>query len=403
MSVPGLKKRVRKNGAVAWYWIATGVSRNASEYPLKIRRIVAASEAEAEARAWQLTAELRAWLSERPETIAYNGTMASLIACYRADEDSPYQAIRENSRRSYDFDLRTLKAHVGATRIGPLTRKDFSRWHRNFRAPVEPPYDDAGNKIFGTERIRRAHGLMTMVRMLLSYGVSMRFAGCAAAKQVIDEMTFQMPAPRHQAMTFAQASAIVDKALETGSRSLALAQAIQFELGLRQIDVIGQWLTAGAGAQGIVWLGQQWTGGITWADLTAERLAKRTSKTGQEGVWNPADYPLLVKVVAAFGERERIGPVTIDERTGRPYRVREYRGRWRDLARLAGVPDDVWNMDSRAGAITEADEAGGNPEDVRKFATHANRQTTQRYIRDTIQATSRIAKLRVEHRGKVRG
>jgi hypothetical protein len=33
--------------------------------------------------------------------------------------------------------------------------------------------------------------------------------------------------------------------------------------------------------------------------------------------------------------------------------------RWfRQIARAAGIPDDVWNMDSRAGGATEADEAG---------------------------------------------
>jgi len=35
------------------------------------------------------------------------------------------------------------------------------------------------------------------------------------------------------------------------------------------------------------------------------------------------------------------------------------RSRWfRQIARAACIPDEVWNMDSRAGGATEADEAG---------------------------------------------
>lgn len=209
-----------------------------------------------------------------------------------------------------------------------------------------------------------------------------------------------MPAPRGKEMTFAMASAVLDEALTAGIRSIALGQALQFELGLRQIDVIGTWVKSDTATGGLTYRGRRWTGGITWADLTAERLAKRTSKTGQEGQWRVADYPLLLKAIAAFAEEERVGPAIIDERTGQPYKHQEYAKRWRPLATIAGVPNDVWNMDSRAGAITEADEAGAEPDDVRKFATHADRQTTQRYIRRTGEATSRVAKLRVEHRTK---
>lgn len=398
MSVPGLKKRVRGNGTTVWYWVADGAERSAERaadvraYPIRTVALKATTEAEAEAEAWPLTTELRAWLAERAKLIRFKGTIGSLIDCYQTDETSPYRSnIRENTRRSYDHDLGILLRHVGATRVSTLTRADFFRWHTNFAKPKEKD---------GERRVRRAHGLMTMVRMLLSFGKSMRFEGCAAAKEVIDEMTFEVPGARQRAMAFEQAAAVVDEAAKVGRRSIALGQALQFELGLRQIDVIGQWVVAAPGAVGIVHGGQQWTGGITWADLTAERLAKRTSKTGQAAEWNPAAYPLLVKAMALFAESERVGPAVVDETTTRPYKKRDYSGDWRAIARAAGVPDDVWNMDSRAGAITEAHEAGANPEDVRKFATHADARTTQRYVRRTSEATDRVARLRVEFRGR---
>lgn len=58
------------------------------------------------------------------------------------------------------------------------------------------------------------------------------------------------------------------------------------------------------------------------------------------------------------------------------------------------MPDDVWNMDSRAGAITDAYRAGAEPSDVMAAATHTQLSTNLSYRRTTIEQTSRVAKLR---------
>lgn len=306
--------------------------------------------------------------------------LSDLIAVYRSDEDSPYRAVRQNTRVGYDYCLGILEREIGSARIDVLTRKDFAAWHRRF--------SEGG-------RVRRAHGLMTMLRMLLSFGASMRFDGCRDAKDVLGEMTFSTPPRRTTAMTYPQAHAIVEKAIGLGVRSIALGQALQFELGLRQADVIGQW-TVNHGTGGIRWKGRTWGGGLTWTDLTADSLAKRTSKTGAEGQWNPAEFPLLVRAMGAFTPPERIGPAIVDERAGRPYSSRHAYGEvWRRVADAAGVPRTVWNMDSRAGAISEAADAGASMEDMREFATHANAATTSRYVRRSLEATTRVARRRV--------
>ncbi len=162
---------------------------------------------------------------------------------------------------------------------------------------------------------------------------------------------------------------------------------------MRQIDVIGRW-AEGRAEGGISYRGRLWGGGLTWADLTAEKLAVRTSKTGAEGEWTLANYPLLVRAIEAFPEEERIGPAVVDERTGQPYKDKAYGKIWRKIATAAGIPKEVWNMDSRAGALSEAAEAGAEPEDMREFGTHASFETTQRYIRRTGKATDRVAGLR---------
>ena len=57
-------------------------------------------------------------------------------------------------------------------------------------------------------------------------------------------------------------------------------------------------------------------------------------------------------------------------------------GNWfRQIARAAGIPDDVWNMDSRAGGATEADAAGADFTDIQGALTHKGPSMTRRYIR----------------------
>jgi hypothetical protein len=56
--------------------------------------------------------------------------------------------------------------------------------------------------------------------------------------------------------------------------------------------------------------------------------------------------------------------------------------RWfRQIARTAGILDDVWNMDTRAGGATEADEAGAALEAIQGSLTHAKDGSTLRYLR----------------------
>lgn len=73
--------------------------------------------------------------------------------------------------------------------------------------------------------------------------------------------------------------------------------------------------------------------------------------------------------------------MVVDERTGKPWIKSHFPRTFRKIARAAGWPDDVWNMDSRAGAASEAFEAGAEPADVMKAATHTQLSTTMGYNR----------------------
>jgi integrase len=111
-------------------------------------------------------------------------------------------------------------------------------------------------------------------------------------------------------------------------------------------------------------------------------------------------YPLVVAELDRLAAVPRVGPVIIDSKTGEPFKYRVYARRWREIARAAGIPDDVWNRDSRAGGVTEGGDAGADIEDLRQHAGHANIRMTQRYDRQTLVKTSRVAQARVKYRNK---
>jgi integrase len=138
-----------------------------------------------------------------------------------------------------------------------------------------------------------------------------------------------------------------------------------------------------------------------WQEISPDRiLTHDTGKTGQRVVHDLKECPLVLAELDRLPALPRIGPVIIDSKTGEPFRRREYSGRWREIARAVGIPDDVWNRDSRAGGVTEGGDAGADIEDLRQHAGHADIRTTQRYNRKTLEKTKRVAKARVEHRNK---
>lgn len=55
-------------------------------------------------------------------------------------------------------------------------------------------------------------------------------------------------------------------------------------------------------------------------------------------------------------------------------------------------------MDARAGAITEAEDAGADPDHIRSAAAHAQTATTQRCSRGALGKSRRVAELRLAHR-----
>jgi len=330
------------------------------------------------------------WLSTAPgadRPVDFDGTLGALCRLYETHPDSPYQDKAPGTQRVYADDLRLIGRVLGARRIAKLTGLDFARWYKEFKKPKE---DGA------PERKRRAHGIMVMLRILFSYGAMMRLAGCKELRDVLSHMRFADAPPRDQQITYPQATAFIAKAHQLGFPETALAQALQFEGTLRQWDVIGEWVRDRAAPEG--W---RWTKGLLWNEIGRDRtLRKKTSKTGAAVMIDLNDYPLVAAELDRLGEIPRIGPAVLDSRTREPFKRREFSGRWREIVRAAGIPDEVWNRDSRAGGVTEGADAGADIEDLRQHAGHADTRTTQRYNRKTLVKSKRVAQLRVAHRNE---
>jgi hypothetical protein len=94
------------------------------------------------------------------------------------------------------------------------------------------------------------------------------------------------------------------------------------------------------------------------------------------------------------------GPVIMSEFDKLPWTGPEFRRWWRLVADACGIPKSVRNMDSRAGAISEATDAGADLEHVRHAATHSDIAMTQRYSRGSVEKVENVQRLRTKHRNK---
>lgn len=237
------------------------------------------------------------------------------------------------------------------------------------------------------------YGCVQTLRRVVSYGVELRNRDAIELAQVLTKTTFSAPRKRSRRPTYEQIRAFRAKAHEASRASIALAITLQFDLHLRQKDVIGEWERRGQGVEG-------WHWGLTWNHIdSALILRKPTSKSnGEEAAEH--DLKLYPDVLAELPKDRGVGPIVLDERTGLPWSASHFRRQCKKIAAAAGWPSGLWNMDARAGAISESLDAGADAFDVMNAATHTKLSTTQGYNRERVEQTSRVAKLRMARRDK---
>lgn len=387
---PGLK--IGRNNLR--YWIAGQVARDTIGFPDKsIPLPIDASDEEIASLCLEHTARLRAWIDEQKKlnpdnpALRYDGTVYSACQVYQKHPLSRFHKVKRNTRGSYVDSLKVIESTVGKRLIRNLTILDVEHWYDNWRKPVAP---------HGTERIDRAHDAVSMFKTVLRFNAALRRPECKLLVEELKLIKFEKGGARQSEMTFAHASAFIRTALELGRTNvipmqralgMAICTAGQFDLLVRQKDMLGEWgvdadLTPRSRPLAIAYGDKVWTGYFTWENIPGWRWRMKTSKSKYR---SPADFDLqkhslLFPLLEMVPHDERTGPIVKDEKN-RPMIERSHREWWRDIARIAGIPDSVWNMDNRAGGATEADESGAPLDAIQGAMTHDKPGTTLRYIR----------------------
>jgi hypothetical protein len=409
ITAPGLKQ-IKRGSRVDLYWVKDENPMFADYSPATVRIHVDLSDASAVEKVEDICRReqdaMLGWLEEatggdkerlRPK---FNGTFGSICNLYESDEESGYADLQGNTKSSYQDALKIIRNDIGLRRIDLVAPKYFRTCYRNWRKPAQ-----AG----GEERVRRAHGAIGQIKIVLAYGMEANHfaAHCERLLKALSKMRFAKNPPRGITMTFEQARAITCEALDAGDLSTALVQALQYECFLRQIDIVGKWRVAPAGyvlkpgeirRSNKVWHGM--TIGMTINDEKLLRV--RTSKTAQFVAHAIEKCELVMMCLEKLGPMEPDRPVAcrVD---GSPWTDhRDFGKHWRTYANKADVPKNVWNMDNRASGITEATAAGAAHDDLASGAAHASKSTTRKiYMRGAREISERVQSKRQSSRTKI--
>ncbi|WP_249740767.1 hypothetical protein [Agrobacterium rubi] len=374
---PGYQYRDNRDGTRAHYWNPKRAVKGSPAALSAIRLADGLTDDEIASECQRRTNELKAELVERESSPEFDGTIKSLILCFRNDKTSTLHSVKHSTRiRDYEPSLRVLEKNVGKRRVDALRASDFREWFTQWKKKGH----------------RRASGAIKLLRLVISYGAGERFHGCAQARLILSDMRFEQPAPRTIAMTYEQCLAIVKMSAEMECPSIGFVEALKFETALRRIDVIGEWAPSPGGGE------FRWTG-LMAKDISKDMvLTLKTSKTGAAVARDLNSYTLVAEALKAYRIPD-IGPVVIDEDHGKPYWENRYTEKFKKVRNAAGVPSNVWSMDSRAGAVSETVEATGSLEAARDLATHTTTKTTRRYSRgDGLEASRKVAEARTKNR-----
>jgi hypothetical protein len=413
-NAPGHRIRRRKEGwAVIWQCRSDLARRDPGYKPVSRRICIIGDEPTEIERAFisqqcnLLQDDMILWSKGGVPVLGqFDGSWGDLIRHYLTDPDSPHHKKRYRSRRNAQSFFKIIGDDHGKELVGETKARHFLRWHETW-----------------TERgVVMAHALMGYVRSLCTFGKTiLDDEDCSRAKELLRDMKFKNGQPRTVVLSFEQVIAVRGAFIEAGKLEMALAQSLQYEMTSRQKDIIGEWIPQSEpGISDVIDGNNKWLCGLRWEEIDEDFIVHHTtSKRGKDMPDPDLKYcPLVLedfeRIAPSCVSRDAAGtiasirrdmfpatgPVIVNPKTRLPYGDDEFRKIWRKYATKVGIPKNVKNMDSRAGAITEALRAGASLEDVRKTATHSQISTTARYSRADKEAAAAVKKRVLEHRNK---
>jgi hypothetical protein len=385
------------------YWIASQARRSGTmDFPDKTVELpadVVTDEQITEFCALQ-NARLDAWIEQQtkaleggsqPETrTRYDGSVQSGCRVFQEHALSPFNTkMKFNTQKTCLSFLKLIEATGGSNMFRNVTVPLVQSWYQDWRAP-----DFEGD----IEHVKRAHEGVSILRQVIYFLAAMRkYEGVSKLAAELKLVTFERPTARTQAITYAHAVAFcraAEELVQLGKirpdRALyaQIGVMAQFELMLRERDIIGEWAKNTAKRRlpvgiTVIERGEEaWAGYFTWEGIPGWRWVMKTSKSRyrEAGDFRLQNYGLLFPLLERVPREERTGAIVKGEH-GLPARARTYSDDYRAIALLAGFPKDLWKMDSRAGGATEADEAGAEFTDIQGALTHKSAATTRRYVR----------------------
>lgn len=343
--------------------------------------------------------------SPLPDIAPDTTRLAYVLADYQSEPESTFQGLRYHVRENTRSLLRRIDERHGHWKLTDIDTRELKAWYKVWSADG---------------KLASGHAFGSQLRTALTHGYLMlkgpeRYE-CDRIRNLLRSMKFSMPPAREERLTADQATKIREVAhRHFGWPSIALSQAFQFELMLRQKDAIGEVVPESEpGETDVRFQGKKWLRGLRWEEIDENLILRHITSKRQKPIM--ADLRLCPMVMFEFAIYTAVpvdsltraalpasGPIVICDVTGLPWTGNEFRRKWRLVANHAGVPKTVFSMDSRAGGITEAFEAGADEDQIRQAATHSSVNMTQRYNRrSSLETISDVQNARVENRKKAR-
>jgi hypothetical protein len=272
----------------------------------------------------------------------FDGTVAGLIETYMADPKSSHSRLKYHTRVRQEQTLRKITAMYGHISLTDMNKGTLDAWYREWRGK--------------DNKVSVSHSFMAQLKVLFVYGTTaFEHPECIRLSGIARAMRFEIPkAKTHtEKLTEKHANDIRAQAHKHGYPSIALAQAFQFELGLLQKDVIGEWVPhTEDGTSGIVSGKKKWLRGLEWKDIDENSVLTKTvfgqgrSKPRFIRVdlkKRPMIWQELTRLTAS--KPKKSGAVIVCEYSHIPWVPGEFRRKWRIIARAANIPDHINNKD----------------------------------------------------------